>query len=169
MFVLLLAFMLISIFKAYDFAINIEIFDNFFNTFVERNNNNNNEERTIRRKILNWFNENFENITDDNTRFTIEQLISTLVIKLGASVFLGILDFIPGGFVIAGIINSIINSSFINKIGNRAKDFLANKIRNSGRRENLINICKGYKDSISLFGSLRDKNDWTRKIRILNS
>ena len=175
-FVLLLAFMLINIFKAYGFTINIQIFEMFFNNYFGENNNNNNnqnnnnDEGTIRRRIFNWLYINFENIIDDNTRFIIEQLITALTIRIGASTILGFLDFIPVvGFIVAGVINSIINGPFIYNIGKQAKDFLGNKIRVAGGRQNAINICKGYRDSISLFGNLRDKNVWTRKIQILNS
>lgn len=173
-FILLTALMLISIFKAYGFNINIQIFRNFFNNFIEGNNVNdlilhNNDENTIRTRILRWLNENFENIIDENTRFIMEQLIRIFVIRISISALLGVLDFVPFGFIAAGIINSIINSQFIYDIGKKAKTFLTRKIRDSGGRQNIINICEGYRDSISLFARLRDKNDWTRKIQILNS
>jgi GTP-binding protein EngB required for normal cell division len=169
-FILLTALMLINIFKAYGFNINIQIFRNFFNNFIEGNNVNdlilhNNDENTIRTRILRWLNGFFENIIDDeNTRFIIEQLIRIFVIRIGISAILGLLA--PFGF---GIIKSIIKSHFIYDIGKKAKTFLTRKIRDSGGRQNIINICEGYRDSISLFARLRDKNDWTRKIQILNS
>ena len=173
-FILLTALMLINIFKAYGFNINIQIFRNFFNNFIEGNNVNdlilhNNDENTIRTRILGWLNINFENINDENTRFIMEELIRIFVIRIGFSAILGVLDFVPFGFIAAGIINSIINSQFIYDIGKKAKTFLTRKIRDSGGRQNIINICEGYRDSISLFARLRDKNDWTRKIQILNS
>lgn len=131
----------------------------------------NNDENTIRTRILRWLNGIFENIIDDeNTRFIMEQLIRISEIRIGISAILGLLDFvIPLGFISAGIIKSIINSHFIYDIGKKAKTFLTRKIRDSGGRQNIINICEGYRDSISLFARLRDKNDWTRKIQILNS
>ena len=173
-FILLTALMLINIFKAYGFNINIQIFRNFFNNNIEGNNMNdsilhNNDENTIRTRILGWLNINFENINDENTRFIMEELIRIFVIRIGFSAILGVLDFVPFGFIAAGIINSIINSHFIYDIGKKAKTFLTQKIRDSGGRQNIINICEGYRDSISLFARLRDKNDWTRKIQILNS
>ena len=173
-FTLLTAQMLINIFKAYGFNINIQIFRNFFNNNIEGNNMNdsilhNNDENTIRTRILGWLNINFENINDENTRFIMEELIRIFVIRIGFSAILGVLDFVPFGFIAAGIINSIINSHFIYDIGKKAKTFLTQKIRDSGGRQNIINICEGYRDSISLFARLRDKNDWTRKIQILNS
>ena len=173
-FILLTALMLINIFKAYGFNINIQIFRNFFNNFIEGNNVNhpilhNNDENTIRTRILGWLNRNFENINDENTRFIMEELIRIFVIRIGISAFLGVLDFVPFGFIAAGIIKSIINSHFIYDIGKKAKTFLTKKIRDSGGRQNIINICEGYRDSFSLFARLRDKNDWTRKIQILNS
>lgn len=173
-FTLLAALMLINIFKAYGFNINIQIFRNFFNNNIEGNNMNdsilhNNDENTIRTRILGWLNINFENINDENTRFIMEELIRIFVIRIGISAFLGVLDIVPFGFIAAGIINSILNSQFIYDIGKKAKTFLTKKIRDSGGRQNIINICEGYRDSISLFAKLRDKNDWTRKIQILNS
>jgi uncharacterized protein (DUF697 family) len=174
-FIFLTALMLINIFKAYGFNINIQIFRNFFNNFIEGNNVNhpilhNNDENTIRTRILGWLNRNFENINDENTRFIIEQLIRIYAIRIGISAIIGGLDFIPPfGFIAAGIINSIINPYFIYDIAKKAKTFLTKKIRDSGGRQNIINICEGYRDSFSLFARLRDKNDWTRKIQILNS
>ena len=174
-FILLTALMLINIFKAYGFNINIQIFRNFFNNFIEGNNVNhpilhNNDENTIRTRILGWLNRNFENISDENTRFIIEQLIRIYAIRIGISAILGLLDFVPVfGFIYAGIFNSIINPYFIYDIAKKAKTFLTKKIRDSGGRQNIINICEGYRDSFSLFARLRDKNDWTRKIQILNS
>ena len=82
---------------------------------------------------------------------------------------MGILDFIPGGFIIAGVINSIINSPFIYGLGNKAKDFLANKIRAEGGKQILLSIVEGYRDSISLIRVLGNRKDWSRKIQILNS
>ena len=173
-FTLLTALMLINIFKAYGFNINIQIFRNFFNNFIEGNNVNhpilhNNDENTIRTRILGWLNRNFENINDENTRFIMGELIRIYAIRIGISAILGGLDFVPFGFIAAGIINSIISSKFIYDIGKKAKTFLTKKIRDSGGRQNIINICEGYRDSFSLFARLRDKNDWTRKIQILNS
>ena len=130
----------------------------------------NNDENTIGTRILLWLNGNFENINDENTRFIMEELIRIFVKRIGISAILGLLDFVPPfGFIAAGIIKSIINSHFIYDIEKRAKTFLTKKIRDSGGRQNIINICEGYRDSISLFARLRDKNDWTRKIQILNS
>ena len=173
-FILLTTLMLITILKAYGFNINIQIFRNFFNNFIEGNNVNhpilhNNDENTIRTRILGWLNRNFENINDEDTRFIMEQMIRIFGIRIGISAILGVLDFVPLGFIAAGIIKSIINSHFIYDIGKKAKTFLTKKIRDSGGRQNIINICEGYRDSFSLFARLRDKNDWTRKIQILNS
>ena len=173
-FILLTALMLINIFKAYGFNINTQIFINFFNNFIEGNNVNylilhNNDENAIRTRILRLVNENFENIIDENTRFIMEELIRIFAKRIGISAILGVLDFVPFGFIAAGIINSIINSHFIYDIGKKAKTFLTQKIIDSGGRQNIINICEGYRDSFSLFARLRDKNDWTRKIQILNS
>ena len=64
-------------------------------------------------------------------------------------------------------INEAINTIY--KIGDEAKKFLSDKINKSGGRQNILNLIEGYRDSISLIESLRDKNDWARKIQILNN
>ena len=173
-FILLIALMLIKIFKAYGFNINIQIFENFFNNYFGVNNNRNNniinnEEITLGIRIINWLSQNFENIHDDNTQFIIQQLIRAFYVRIGVTAFLGLFDFIPVfGFLIAGGINAIINSKFLYDIRRKAEKFLADKIRRSGGRQSILNIFEGYNDSISLIYALRNKNEWTRKIQILN-
>ena len=126
------------------------------------------ENRLISR-ILNWLSRNFENGLNENTKFIIKQLIKVFKVRIGISALLGVLDLIPGGFVLAGIINAIINTPFLYKIGEESKIFLTKKIRDSGGRQNIMNIIEGYRDSISLINNLRNKNDWSRKIQILNN
>ena len=114
-FLFLTALMLISIFKAFGFTIDISIFRNFFDTLhsaANGENNNNNEQGLIARVFI-WLNRNLGNINNDNTKFIIEKLIEVLKIRIGISALCGLLDLIPGGFIIAGIVNAIINSDFI--------------------------------------------------------
>ena len=170
-FLFLTALMLISIFKAFGFTIDISIFRNFFDTLhsaANGENNNNNEQGLIARVFI-WLNRNLGNINNDNTKFIIKKLIEVLKIRIGISALCGLLDLIPGGFIIKGIVNAVINSDFIYKIGDEAKKFLSDKINKSGGRQNILNLIEGYRDSISLIKSLRDKNDWARKIQILNN
>ena len=167
----LIALMLIGIFKVYGFNISIEIFRNFFTHY--------NEGRIIQdlasnqgavSEILNWLSSNFDNANDENVKFIITQLIEILKIRIGMTALTGVLDFIPViGFIIGGIINGIVNSPFIYSIGKKAKKYLTDKIRNSGGRQNVLNIIEGYRDSISLLQSLSNRNNWTRKIHILDS
>lgn len=170
-FLFLTALMLISIFKAFGFTIDLIIFRNFFNDLynIPNGENNNNNQQGLIARVFTWLNRNFDIVNDDNTRFIITQLIRVFSIRIGISAFLGLLDFIPGGFVIGGIINGIIFSPFIYKIGDEAKTFLSNKINKSGGKQNILNLIEGYRDSISLIENLRNKNEWTRKIQILNN
>jgi hypothetical protein len=99
----------------------------------------------------------------------MEKLISVIIFRIGITAILGILDFVPVvGFIIAGVINSIINIPFLNDIVNETKKFITNKIRNSGSNENILNIIHGYRDIVSILRKLKNKNEWTRKIRIMN-
>ena len=174
-FLLLTALMLIGIFKAFGCSIGIQIFTNFFNRFIGGNgmrnivNNDVIGENRLISRILNWLSRNFENGLNENTKFIIKQLIKVFKVRIGISALLGVLDLIPGGFVLAGIINAIINTPFLYKIGEESKIFLTKKIRDSGGRQNIMNIIEGYRDSISLINNLRNKNDWSRKIQILNN
>ena len=103
-------------------------------------------------------------------KFILEQLIRALEIRIGAASILGFLDFIPAfGFLIAGGINTIINAPFLYDLGKRAKNFLDDKIRRTGGRQNLLNIIEGYRDSISLIEALGNKNDWSRKMQVVNA
>ena len=167
----LIALMLIGIFKVYGFNISIEVFRNFFTHY--------NEGRIIQdlasnqgavSEILNWLSSNFDNANDENVKFIITQLIEILKIRIAMTAVTGVLDFIPViGFIIGGIFNGIVNSPFIYSIGKKAKKYLTDKIRNSGGRQNVLNIIEGYRDSISLLQSLSNRNNWTRKIHILDS
>ena len=172
-FLILIALMLVGIFKAFGCHIEIQIFRNFFNQFVMRNgmrnrNNDNNEEGLISR-IINWLSRNFVNSYNENTKFIIKKIIEEFKIRISILTVSNALKCVPGGFAIAGIINAIINSPLLYKIGEDAKDFLSMKIRDSGGRQNIMNIIEGYRDSISLINNLRNKNDWSRKIQIFNN
>ena len=125
--------------------------------------------RRIEGRIFNFLDQYFNHAIDENTRFVMEKLIRVIIFRIGITEILGILDFIPVvGFIIAGLINSVINIPFLNNIVNETKRFLTNKIRNSGSNENILNIIHGYRDSVSILENLRNKNEWTRKIRIMN-
>ena len=172
-FLILIALMLVGIFKAFGCHIEIQIFRNFFNQFVMRNgmrnrNNDNNEEGLISR-IINWLSRNFVNSYNENTKFIIKKIIEEFKLRISILTVSNALKCVPGGFAIAGIINAIINSPLLYKIGEEAKDFLSKKIRDSGGRQNIMNIIEGYRDSISLINNLRNKNDWSRKIQIFNN
>ena len=125
--------------------------------------------------ILFWlllFGVNFDNKFPDDEELTIPLWVFGKFVIFNVSLFLfveglGFFDFIPGGFVLSGVLNAIINSPFLYKIGNQSKIFLSKKIMISGGRQNILNIIEGYRDSISLIENLSNKNDWTRKIQII--
>ena len=163
-YLLLIALMLIGIFNDYGFYINKETFKTFFDYY-----NGNNAVRNLN-DTTNTFgriNQIFGNITDENIKYIIKELIHALSIRLGIEAAIGVFDFIPGGFIVGGIINSIINAPMIKSMGNKAKEFLAKKIRDSGGRENIMNIIEGYRDSFSILEDLRNRIDYTRKIQII--
>ena len=132
-------------------------------------NNNVAQEILVISRVFNWLTRNFENGLNENTQFIIRQLIKVFKVRIGITALLGFLDLIPFGFIFAGTINAIINTPFLYKIGEESKDFLVKKTRDSGGRQNIMNIIEGYRDSISLINNLRNKNDWSRKIQILNN
>jgi uncharacterized protein (DUF697 family) len=163
-YLLLIALMLIGIFNDYGFYINKETFKTFFDYY-----NGNNAVRNLNdaTNIFGRINQIFGNITDENIKYIIKELIHALSIRLGIEAAIGVFDFMPGGFVVGGIINSVINASMIKSMGNKAKEFLAKKIRDSGGRENIMNIIEGYRDSFSILEDLRNRIDYTRKIQII--
>ena len=96
-------------------------------------------------------------------------MIKVFLVRIGISAFLGLFDLIPiVGFIIGGVINAIMNSPFIKNLGNEAKTFSARQIRKTGGRLSILNIIQGYRESFSLLEGLCNKNDWTRKIQILD-
>lgn len=174
-FIFLTALMLIKIFKAYGFTVNNEIFTLFFNRYspqniINNNQNINNEDgMRVEGKIFNFLDQNFNHAIDENTRFVMRLLTKVIMLRIGITAILGALDFIPiVGFIAAGVINAAINTPFLNNIVNEAKKFLSDKIRRSGARENILNIVQGYRDCVSVLENLRDKNEWTRKIKIMD-
>ena len=114
-FIFLIALMLIKIFKAYGFTINNEIFTLFFNAYSPQNIVNNNQNYNnkdgirIEGRIFNYLDQHLNYAIDENTRFVIQKLIRVITFRIGVTGILGILDFLPGGFLIAGAINTIIN------------------------------------------------------------
>lgn len=165
-FLLLIALLLIGIFNDYGFFLDQKYFRNFFDYYAGNNGvrslNDVNPENIFRR-----INEIFGNIIDENIRYIIRELIYALSIRLGIETAIGIFDFIPGGFIVGGIINSIINTPLIIKIGNKAKKFLEKKIKDTGGKEMIMNIIEGYKDSFSILEDLKNRIDYTRKIQII--
>ena len=174
-FLFLTALMLIKIFNSFGFNINTQIFVDFFNDYnrgnrVNRIHNgfNENERMTLTTRIFNWLSQHFEEANNENTKFIIFELIKALELRLGVAAVTGLLDFIPGGFIVAGIIQGLINTPFILKISKDSKNFLINKIRVSGGRENILNMIEGYRDSVSILDRLTNKHDWKRKIQIVD-
>lgn len=168
----LIAGMLVKIFMAYSFIINLTTLEQFFRAYIgESANNNQNEQDNINKleeRIFGGLITLYGNV-DINIRFIIRKLIRTFSKRIGISAFLGIFDFIPMvGFVIGGLINSLINAPFIISIGNDTKNYLIERIRFLGGRQNILNIIHGYRDSFSLLDSLSQRKDWTRKIKILD-
>ncbi len=176
-FLLLTALMLIKMFNSFGFNVDNKIFMDFFENYYKKNENNGrvingineNERNTIKAKIFNWLNRNFDNAMNEETKYIINELIRAFEFRLGIAAFIGIFDFIPGAFIITGVINSIINTQFIEKIAENAQIFLINKIRLKGGKQNILNIIEGYKSSISVLERLSNKNDWSRKMQVVNA
>ena len=114
------------------------------------------------------FNQIRQNENTDINEFTVAQLIRAISMRLAYSTFLGGLDFIPFGFILGGILNFFINTKFLNQLARETKEFAANKINNNGGRENVLNLIEGYRKSFRELEKLRDRNDWSRKIEIIN-
>ena len=169
----LLAVMLVNIFKAYGFKVNLAHLENFFHIYIRQNNNNNNDNNNnielVESRVFAHLNQLYRNANEENYRFIIKKLIRLFIIRIGISIFLGIFDSIPlVGFIIGGIINAIINTDFIRKLGKDSKIFLRDQIRKTGGKLSILNIIEGYRESFTLLRSLSNKDDWTRKIQILN-
>ena len=195
-FLFLIAKMLIDIFKAYGFTIDLNIFREFFeylrkqpdsnnnnnnNNNNENNNNNNNDNNNDNNNIINnnindnndnsnYSNiyNNIDNIYDNNNQiihFIKKELMTAAALRIGFSTFLGILDFVPGGFILAGIANYFINSPFIKDLGKRVKELAKVRIRDG--RENILNVIEGYRGSFEVLANLSNKIEWSRKIQIL--
>ena len=114
------------------------------------------------------FNQILQNENTDIIEFTVVQLIRAISMRLAASTILGGLDYILGGFIIGGIINFFINTQFLNRLARETKEIEANIIKNNGGRENTLNLIEGYRKSFRELKILRDRNDWSRKIEIIN-
>ena len=172
----LMTVMLINIFKAYGFNVNIRYLRDFFKIYIREipnhpNNNNkeNNHIHQLENRVFGGLAQLYGNVNSENYRFIIRNLIKVFLVRIGISAFLGLFDLIPiVGFIIGGVINAIMNSPFIKNLGNEAKTFSARQIRKTGGRLSILNIIQGYRESFSLLEGLCNKNDWTRKIQILD-
>ena len=49
-------------------------------------------------------------------------------------------------------------------MGEKAKKYCANNLRNQGAKINVLNMIEGYKDSFDILNRLGNRNDWSRKI-----
>ena len=175
-FLFIISLMLTKICNSFGFNLENSIFNDFFIKYlkeIERGNNDNtnaneNQRNSIRARILNWLTQNFRNANNDVNQFIIQKLIDSFEIRIGVTALAGFFDLMPGGFIIGGIIDAIINYPFINQLGNEAKIFMANKIRASGGKKNIINIIESYRESISILEELSNRNEWPRKIEIID-
>jgi len=170
-FLMIYAGLIINIFKVFGFKININFIQLFFETYYSESaqrNEDNNRYETFLTRLNNNFNQIRQNENNEITQFTLSQLIKATAMRLSVSAVLGALDFIPLGFIAGGIINFFINTPFLNKLAKETKEFAKNKILNNGGRENVLNLIDGYKKSFRELEKLRDRNDWSRKIEIIN-
>ena len=170
-FLMIYASLIINIFKAFGFTININFIKLFFTTYYSESaqrNEDNNRNETFLTRLYNNFNQIRQNENNEITQFTLSQLIKATAMRLSVSAVLGALDFIPLGFIAGGIINFFINTPFLNKLAKETKEFARTKILNNGGRENVLNLIDGYKKSFRELEKLSNRNDWSRKIEIIN-
>ena len=170
-FLMIYAGLIINIFKVFGFTININFIQLFFTTYYSESaqrNEDSNRYETFLTRLYNNFNQIRQNENNEITQFTLSKLIKATAMRLSVSAGLGVLDFIPFGFIPAGIINFFINNSFLYKLAKETKEFATNKILNNGGRENVLNLIDGYKKSFRELEKLSNRNDWSRKIEIIN-
>ena len=182
-----IAKMVIDIFIAYGFLVNKPIINDFFiavygkngekalRQIREQGNNNNNNNgyiETLKKHIISFFIKLSEIIRfrpNGLTKYILSFLLRIFIILLAIDLAGGYLDFIPiTGTIIQGIINSIINSFFIQNIANKLCSYCRNKIRREGAKNNILNQVIGYRKSMLLFQKLSQRRDWSRKIQILS-
>ena len=175
-FLLLTATMLIKIFKSYGYRIEYELIRDFFRKYhgenlvrnIIRNQENNINNNLFNVNINERLGEMFRNIQNENTKFIINELIKSAGLRIGLSTIAGFLDFIPLGFIAGGILDALVNGPYLKRMGEKAKKFCANTLRNQGAKINVLNMIEGYKDSFDILNRLGNRNDWSRKIQILD-
>ena len=169
--------MLISIINSYAIKITREEYPDFFNYIFKNKragellsdseNEIQNLNREEQRKIL-----KIKRIILRLSRglvalfaITIVKLVLIRLIIIGAS---EILDFIPiFGFIIGGVIQAIVNIPLARKLGKNAKEYCEILVRE--RIEHVVNnIIEGYKSSVEILNILSKKNDWERKVLVIN-
>lgn len=179
-----IAKMIMGIFIAYGFDANEPIIDDFFKTEYGKNgenalrqvreqeNNNNLNAKNLTNYIISFYQKLSEIIKlqiNSRIRYIIAIIFRIFIILLGIDLAGGYLDFIPiVGTIIQGIIGSIINSFFIQKLSNKLCSYCRGKIMREGAKNNILNQVIGYRKSILLFQKLSQREDWSRKIQIIS-
>ena len=96
---------------------------------------------------------------------TIVKIVLIRVIILGAC---EVLDFIPiFGFIVGGAISAVVNIPLANKLSRNAKKY-CEKLVKERMGDVVNNIIEGYKNSVDLIKTLSERNDWERKVLVLD-
>jgi len=96
-------------------------------------------------------------------------LYSICFLRIGILALNGGTDFIPLiGWVIGGIIASIITVPFTKKIGNKTIEFCSNLIRENGILNIIRNQIEGYRYALDYIKKLSLKEKWERNVLIVN-
>lgn len=186
-----IAQMIIKIFIVYGFEVNRDIINDFFKvTYRERgieavrqeeeqenNNNYNNNGRywnNLKQYIISLYNKlsgiiGFEIRRKNIIIQIIFILLRIFLVLLGIELITGYLDFLVFfGTLTQGIFCSIINGYFIKDIYNKLHSYCKNRIIEEGAKRNILNKVHGYRRSILIFKKLSQRNNWNRKIKIIN-
>ena len=177
LFFIFLATMLICIISSYQIKLKSVNYSDFFSFIFENSKagdllsesnediqNLNTEERKrvskINKMIL-----HFSGGTVALFAITIVKIVLIRVIILGAC---EVLDFIPiFGFIVGGAISAVVNIPLANKLSRNAKKY-CEKLVKERMGDVVNNIIEGYKNSVDLIKTLSERNDWERKVLVLD-
>lgn len=177
LFFICLATMLICIISSYQIKLKSVNYSDFFSFIFENNkagdlfsesHNDLKNLKTEERKKVSTINKMIFRLSGGTVALfaiTIVKIVLIRLIILGAT---EVLDFIPVfGFIVGGVIAAVVNIPLAKKLSKNSKKYCEKLVKE--RIGDIVNnIIEGYKNSVDIIKILSERNDWERKVLVID-